>query len=61
MKKFQIVVAVACFAAAADVAALEVGGGGPFAWACGGAGAEERADMKVLESEATASLLFVTE
>ena len=63
MKKFQTVVALcaaAGAAAAANIAALEVNSKGNIEWACGGAGAEERAQLKLLQSEATASLLFVT-
>ena len=64
MKKFQTIAAICAAvgaAAAANIAALEVNSKGGNEWACGGAGAEERAQMKLLQSEATASLLFVTE
>ena len=63
MKKFQTVAAIcaaAGAAAAANIAALEVNSKGGAEWACGGAGAEERAQLKLLQAEATASLLFVT-
>jgi hypothetical protein len=64
VKKFQTVAAIcaaAGAAAAANIAALEVNSKGGVEWACGGAGAEERAQIKLLQTEATASLLFITE
>ena len=62
MKKLQILAAAVSLAAVSGAFALETGSGaGKMEWACGGAGAEERADMKVLESVANASMLFVTE
>jgi hypothetical protein len=60
MKKIQLL-AAALSLAGSSAFALETGSNGSNEWACGGAGAEERADIKVLESVATASLLFVTE
>ena len=61
MKKLHAIAAVSALAVATGVSALETGSNGKNEWACGGAGAEERADMKTLESVATASLLFITE
>ena len=61
MKKLHAIAAVSALAVTTGVSALETGSNGKNEWACGGAGAEERADMKTLESVATASLLFVTE
>jgi len=61
MKKLQILAAATSLAAAGGAMALETGSAGKLEWACGGAGVEERADMKVLESVANASMLFVTE
>jgi hypothetical protein len=60
MKKLQVL-AAALSLATGGAYALETGSAGKMEWACGGAGAEERADMKVLESVANASMLFVTE
>jgi hypothetical protein len=59
MKNLQICAAV--FAAfATGAAALETSNQGAASFACGGAGAEERAQLKPLEADATASLLFIT-
>jgi hypothetical protein len=61
MKKLQILAAALSLAAVSGAFALETGSAGKMEYACGGAGVEERADMKVLESVANASMLFVTE
>jgi hypothetical protein len=61
MKKIQLAAALALLAAGTSASALEIASNGPFEWACGGAGAEERQHMKLLETEATAALMFVTE
>jgi hypothetical protein len=61
MKKLQILAAALSLAAAGGAQALETGSAGKAEWACGGAGVEERADMKVLEGAANAGMLFVTE
>ena len=61
MKKLQILVAALAAAAAANAAALEVKTNGAYEWVCGGAGEQERIELKGLESQATAELLFVTE
>lgn len=61
MKKIQFLAAAAALAAGTNVSALEIASNGQFEWACGGAGAEERQHMKLLETEATAALMFVTE
>jgi hypothetical protein len=61
MKKLQVLAATLSLAAAGGAWALETGNSGKAEWACGGAGVEERADMKVLESVANAGMLFVTE
>ena len=61
MKNLQILAAALSLAAVNGAFALETGSAGKMEFACGGAGVEERADMKVLESVANASMLFVTE
>jgi hypothetical protein len=61
MKKLQVLAAALSLAAAGGAHALETGSSGKAEWACGGAGVEERADMKILESVANAGMLFVTE
>jgi hypothetical protein len=61
MKKIQILTAAAAIAAGSQAFALEIAANGQYEWACGGAGAEERRHMKLLETEATAALMFVTE
>jgi hypothetical protein len=61
MKKIQILVAACAAAFVANAAALEQKSDGAAAWVCGGAGEQERIQLKGLESEASAELLFVTE
>jgi hypothetical protein len=65
MKKIQFLAIVggtaAALAAGAPAHALEIAANGQYEWACGGAGAEERQHIKLLETEATSSLMFVTE
>ena len=60
MKKFQIIVATAAFAAAAQASALESSVSGNAQWVCGGAGEQERIELKGMESKSNAQLLFVT-
>ncbi len=61
MKNLQNVVAAAMLAAATGASALDAGSNGAAEFACGGAGEQERIQLKGLESLATAELLFVTE
>ena len=61
MKNMQFIAAMVAFAAATGASALDAGGNDAVAWACGGAGEQERIELKSLEPYATAELLFVTE
>ena len=61
MSKFRIIVATAALTAAAQASALESNANGNAQWVCGGAGEQERIELKGLEGQASAELLFVTE
>ena len=61
MNQFRIIVATAALAAAAQASALESNANGNAQWVCGGAGEQERIEMKGIESQSNAQLLFVTE
>ena len=61
MKKLQTAAVVAALAVATGASALDAGNTGAAEWVCGGAGEQERIQLKGLESNATAELLFVTE
>ena len=61
MSHFRTIIASTAFAAAANAWAIDVNTTGNAQWVCGGAGEQERMQMKGLESEATAELMFVTE
>jgi hypothetical protein len=61
MNHYRIMVATAALAAAAQAAALESNANGSAQWVCGGAGEQERIEMKDIESQSNAQLLFVTE
>lgn len=61
MKQSQYIFAAALAAVAASSAALEVNTTDTAQWVCGGAGEQERIQLKGFQSEANAELLFVTE
>ena len=61
MKKLQLLIAACAATAAAGATALEVKSNDGHGWVCGGAGEQERIELKGLESRASAELLFVTE
>lgn len=61
MNQIRSIMAVAAFAAATSASALEVNSNGSSQFVCGGAGEQERMQLKGLESEANAELMFVTE
>ena len=60
MNKSQIILAAALAAIASSPSAIEVNSTGTSQWVCGGAGEQERIQLKGFQSEANAELLFVT-
>ena len=61
MNQIRTIVALALAAAATQVPALESSASGNAKWVCGGAGEQERIEMKDMEAQSNAQLLFVTE
>src|SRR4026209_251012 len=60
MNQYRNIVVQALVAAATQVSALESSASGNAQWVCGGAGEQERIEMKGMESQSNAQLLFVT-
>ena len=60
MKHSQFILAAALATVAASTSAIEVNTAGTAQWVCGGAGEQERIQLKGLESEATTELMFVS-
>ena len=61
MNQIRTIVALALAAAATQAPALESSASGKAQWVCGGAGEQERIEMKGMEAQSNAQLLFVTE
>jgi len=61
VKQSQFIIAAALAAVAASSSAIEVNTTGTAQWVCGGAGEQERIQLKGFQSEANAELLFITE
>lgn len=61
MSHLRTFLALAALGAATSVSAIEAASNGDAQWVCGGAGEQERMQLKGLESQASAELLFVTE
>jgi len=57
---YRSIMAAAIIAAAASASAIEVNTNGSSRWVCGGAGEQERIELKGMESKSNAQLLFVT-
>src|SRR5436190_17701765 len=60
MNHYRNIVALALAAAATQAAAIESNANGNAQWVCGGAGEQERIELKGMESKSNAQLLFVT-
>jgi hypothetical protein len=60
MKRIVFAGMLAAFSGLAAAQGLAMQKDGPLAWACGGAGAEERAALAALRPQANLELLFVT-
>jgi hypothetical protein len=61
MKKFAITALVVAVPLCAAAQSIEFQRVGDIAWACGGVGSSERADLDALRPQAQLDLLFVTE
>jgi len=61
VNKSQIILAAALAAVASSSSAIEVNTTGTSQWVCGGAGEQERIQLKGFQAEASAELMFVTE
>jgi len=59
MNHYRIIIAAAALASAAQASALESNVSGNAQWVCGGAGEQERIELKGMESKSNAQLLFV--
>ena len=60
MNQIRIILASALAIAATNTSAIDVNTTGISQWVCGGAGEQERIQLKGLESEATTELMFVS-
>jgi len=60
MNQYRNIVALALAAAATQAPAIESNASGSAKWVCGGAGEQERIELKGMESQSNAQLLFVT-
>ena len=60
MNHSQIILAAALVAAASSSSAIEVNATGSAQYVCGGAGEQERIQLKGFQAESSAELLFVT-
>ena len=60
MNHVRIILASALAIAATNASAIDVNTTGSAQWVCGGAGEQERIQLKGLESEATTELMFVS-
>jgi hypothetical protein len=60
MNKLIIAIAVAALSSGAAAQNMSMKRDGPIDWICGGVGSDERAELKKLEKQANAMLVFVT-
>jgi hypothetical protein len=61
MNQYRNILALALAGAVTQAPAIESNASGDARWVCGGAGEQERIELKGIESQSNAQLLFVTE